>query len=349
MDNFVPIDTPPAPAPLVREPAPVAHPESTFDPSKSTEILAERGREVVIEGFDGHQTRALDTMRELHPPREAPKHPENRQIPPEIPPKGAPVEEKKPLILGKYKSQEELESAYKALEKRLSDPERTRKSREREQRLQEENDLLRRENEIRSKTKDFNPEAPSDLRFNESISQDPAVAIKAEFDRRDLARDLQEQDRLKVRREDELKQSIVSNVNYLETTYPEFQENRKAFADWLTDLGADTNAICRDRDRVERTYGEFIASQKSLVDFANEQREAGAVEALEKHGQVPPANRNELPPPPNQRGPRSDSGFRPIGGPEVPPDLTGQNRTIDDPLEAMELHLGIGRKRAEMF
>jgi hypothetical protein len=354
MDNFVPIDTPTVKEPPVQgAEKPAARPEQYVEAIPPAEIIAERGWEKAVDGFENHGNRALETMREFSPRKETPPPPEKKAseppTPPETPAKKGPGEDKKPLIAGKYKSYEDLEKGYKELEKRFHDPERTRKARERELRLQEENEILKREIELRSKIKDFSHEAPDDVKLNEAIARDPASAIKAELDRRELARDLHDQERLKALREDELRQSITVNVKYLEGNYPEFQENRQAFADWLSDLGADTNSICSDRERLERTYGEFVASQKSLEDFALEQREAGAKEALEKHGQVPPARGNELPPPPDQRMPKGDSRFQPIGGPEVPTDLTRPDRTIEDPLEAMESYMGIGRRPASMW
>lgn len=348
----------------IGEPAPVQPPSKAapdgkgqevvdFSAPEMTEVVMERGSIGDIEVLDGQRSNVSDVMRELNPPKLPEKAPAKAEKPPENPPMKEPLEPSKsakdPLILGRFKSHSDLEKSYKELEKAFHDPARVKKYKEREGQLERELETARKELELRSKNPGFTDKAPDATQFNEAIAENPGEAIQTELDRRELAREKKWDADQAQRRDEALRADIAANVNHMEDNYSEFGENRKAFADWLTELGADTNAICSSKNRLERTYGEFIAAAKSMQEFANEQREAGAAEALDKHAQVPPSKKEGNIPPPDQRIKRGgDDRFQPIGEPDVPSDLI-RPPTRGDSLDEMEAHLGIGQAPRSMW
>ncbi len=351
--QFSPIDTP-------ADPAPQGTPEA--QPSDQSQPGQQNAGEVVkeISVIEGQENNSLDLMRTLESERTGnqDRQPEAKpELSPEPPAAQKPhpePDEKPKLIFGKYKTIEDAEKAHKKLERNFHEDSQTRKE---NTTLRSQLKYMEKEAVYAKRTdENLSLDAPDEITLNERIAENPAKAIRQETDRREMVQERKLYETNENWEQDRLKSEIKRNVDRLEVDYPEFTDNRQGFADWLEGLGADIDAICVDHPRLETTYGEFIAANRDPQALAQEQRDAGAAEALDKHEQIPPASQPGVPMPPlaeRMRGqPEGNPRFTPLGGPDTPPpDMTrpsGPSQEMD-PLDDMERHLGIGVPQNKFF
>ena len=291
--------------------------------------------------LDGHFNTSVDQMRDFMPQRAEKNNEGEEQQTQEEP---VQEENKNPeqdtLILGKYRTVDDLAKAYKNLERKLGDPKRTIKYAQKAEQL--ETEKLRLEEELEYYRNNPGIKDEFDERtFNNSIAKNPAKAIADEIERRERQRTRQEDESRKVKRIEEMREKIQDNIEYMREEYPEFKDNQESFAEWMTYYGMNTGEIMSTQEKCQYAYRDFLDANASLEDVVEAQREAGRIEAFDKTSQMPVTQSTRNPSSPQNQG---GSRFAPVGdnpNPQMQNNAPAQ-RATPDAISAMEKNMGIG-------
>jgi hypothetical protein len=245
-------------------------------------------------------------------------------------------EEKKPTvkIFGKYDTLEAAEKAYKEAERKIHEATSAtaREKREAEARLA----TLQSELEYyRGRAK--NDDEFDEVRFNQALAENPAVAIKSEFDRIRRVEDKQSEERRKNEEIERLKLSIQGNISYMETEYPDFTENKGSFADWMTYYHMDTGRIMADKQKCQEAYRDFLDANRQTE---TPQPPSEDPVEIDKISQTPPERAL-----PKRPGKGADPRFVPVGQQTARPAREPEADPIQseiDSLETMEKSMRVG-------